>query len=102
MNEEMAELKDLLEENLEVAKDNNRLLKLIRRDATLGLIAKVVLWLVLLGVPLLFLGSYLGPLLESMARTPGATPAGVGIFGLPSPEQAQELLEEYKSLYEVQ
>lgn len=102
MNEDAnAELKKLLEENIAVAKDNNRLLKLIRRDATIGLVVKVLLWLIVLGVPILFLSAYLGPIMEQLSAPPGSpSAAGVNMFGIPSPEQVEELLQEYKALYE--
>ncbi|HEX5774491.1 MAG TPA: hypothetical protein VFY28_00825 [Candidatus Paceibacterota bacterium] len=92
MTDEQPDLKNLLEENLEVAKDNNRLLKLIRRDAMIGLGVKVVLYLILLGVPLFFLSQYLGPLLEGFTATPGTS---TGVFLAPSPEQIQQVRELY-------
>lgn len=93
MEEEQADLKKLLEENLEVAKDNNRLLKLIRRDAMIGLGVKIVLYLVLLGVPLYFLSQYLGPMLETFSAASSSAPTGV--FLPPSPEQIQQIRELY-------
>jgi len=90
------ELKQLLQENLEVTRENNDLLKKIRRDAMIGLAVKVVLWLVILGVPIFFVSTYLIPLLE---RTGGAS---APLFGVPSPEEAQRLIEQYRSLYEGQ
>jgi hypothetical protein len=96
---EHEELKKLLEENLAVAKDNNRLLREMRRNALLGFFAKIVIWLVLLGVPLLFLSSYIGPLMSAFG---GASPTGEslkpGLFGLPSAEQVSDLMEQYKEL----
>lgn len=88
------ELKRLLEENLAVARENNALLKEARRNAMIGLAVKVVLYLLLLGVPLFFISSYLGPLL-----TGAGTSTPTGLFGVPSPDEAQQLFEEYKSLY---
>ncbi|MDP3402648.1 MAG: hypothetical protein Q8S35_01685 [bacterium] len=96
-----AELKKLLEENLAVAKDNNRLLREMRRNAILGLIARIVLWLVILGVPLFFLSAYLGPLMDAVT---GQSPSGAGIpgglFGLPSEEQINNLIEQYQAVQE--
>ncbi|KND47191.1 MAG: hypothetical protein AB199_02040 [Parcubacteria bacterium C7867-004] len=90
-------LQALLEENLAVAKDNNRLLRLIRRDAMLNLIAKIVIWMILLGVPLFFLGTYIGPLLDAFSSaTSGQSTPG----SLPSKDQLNTLLEEYKSVYQ--
>lgn len=96
---EHEELKKLLEENLAVAKDNNRLLREMRRNAILGLVAKIVLWLVLLGVPLLFLSSYIGPLMSAFTGTnPTGESLRPGVSGLPSADQLNQLLQEYKEL----
>ena len=96
-----AELKKLLEENLAVAKDNNRLLRELRRNAILGLIAKIVIWLVLLGVPLFFLSAYLGPLMDTVTGQ-SSNGAGIpmGLFGVPSEEQINKLIEQYQAVQE--
>ncbi|MES2668213.1 MAG: hypothetical protein V4644_00780 [Patescibacteria group bacterium] len=94
-------LKALLEENLAVAKDNNRLLREMRRNAILGLILKIVIWLVILGVPLLVLSSYLGPLMEAVSAPAGSgAQAPAGLFGLPSQAQMSELIEQYQAAYQ--
>ncbi len=97
MNED-GELKKLLEENLAVAKENNQLLKLIRRDAAISLAVKIVLYLLLLGVPLFFLSTYLGPLLAGIQN--GTSTAPTSLFGIPSPDEAKKLMDEYKAIYE--
>lgn len=94
------QIEKLLEENLAVAKDNNRLLREMRRNAILGLIAKVVIWLVILGVPLFFLSTYLGPLMEAVSGQASASGLPSGLFGLPSEEQLNRLIEEYKAGYQ--
>jgi len=95
------ELKKLLEENLAVAKDNNRLLREMRRNAILGLIAKVVIWLVLLGVPLLFLSAYLGPLMDTLTgQSANGASIPSGFFGVPSEEQINKLIEQYQAVQE--
>ena len=91
------ELKGLLEENLEVTRENNELLKKIRRDAVIGFAVKILFYLILLGVPIFLISSYLGPLLS---RTESAT--STTLFGVPSPAEAQRLIEQYRSLYEGQ
>jgi len=94
---EHEELKKLLEENIALAQDTNRLLREMRRNGILLGIAKVVLWLLLLGVPLFFLSSYLGPIMNALSGQGGAEgiPSS-GIFGLPSQEQLDQLLELYR------
>lgn len=42
------DLKELLEETLEVSKENNKLLKRMRRDALIGGILKFLIWVVLI------------------------------------------------------
>ena len=96
-----AELKKLLEENLAVAKDNNRLLRELRRNAILGLIAKIVIWLVLLGVPLFFLSAYLGPLMDAFSgKSTDGQSLPLGLFGVPSEEQINKLIEQYQAVQE--
>lgn len=90
-------LEALLEENLAFAKDNNRLLRLIRRDALLGLFAKVILWLVILGVPLFLLGSYIGPLMDAFTGQEGTS---AGVLGVPSKDQLDKIIEEYRQVYQ--
>ena len=90
-------LTKLLQENLAVAKDNNRLLREMRRNAILGLIAKIVIWLVILGVPLFFLSTYLGPILDALS---GQTASSTSLFGIPSEEQINQLIEQYQAGYE--
>lgn len=96
-----AALTKLLQENLAVAKDNNRLLREMRRNAILGLIARIVLWLVILGVPLFFLSTYLGPILDAMSGQGGGSgQLPSGLFGIPSEEQINQLIEQYQAGYE--
>ena len=90
-------LEELLEENLELAKENNKLLKEMRRNAIIGLIARVVIWLVVLGVPLFFLSTYLGPILGALQGQANGQEIPVGLFGLPSEEQMNRLIEQYQA-----
>src|SRR5690606_16786062 len=64
---ELEELERMLEETRKLAADNNRLLREMRRNALLGFFARIVVWLIVLGVPLFFLSSYLGPILEALS-----------------------------------
>ncbi len=93
------ELERLVKETRQLAEDNNRLLRRIRRDALLGFVAKIVLWLVVLGVPLFFLGTYLGPIMDALSGS-GSESFKPGLFGLPSEEQVNKLIEQYQSQYQ--
>lgn len=90
-------LEELLEENLELAKENNKLLKEMRRNAIIGLIARVVIWLVVLGVPIFFLSTYLGPILDALSGQASGQEIPVGLFGMPSQEQLNQLIEQYQA-----
>lgn len=90
------EIKELLEQEIEITKENNKLLRQLHRNAMIGLIAKVVIWLIILGVPLFFLGPYLKPFFSLI--TTGQMPEGSGtesILGLPSADQLQEIITIY-------
>ena len=91
------ELKQLLEENLAVTRENNELLKKIRRDAMVSLVVKVVFYLLVLGVPIFLISTYLGPLLSQTGADSSTT-----LFGVPSPDEAKQLFEQYKELYQGQ
>lgn len=92
-----AHLEELLEENLELAKENNKLLKEMRRNAIIGLVARVVIWLVVLGVPIFFLSTYLGPILDALSGQANGQEIPVGFFGMPSQEQLNQLIEQYQA-----
>lgn len=92
---EHEDLKKLLEENLAVARDNNRLLREARRYAILGTVAKVVIWLLILGVPLFFLSTYLGPIMDALSGQAGQGTSTI-LIGFPSQEQIQQILELYQ------
>ena len=86
-------LEELLKESLEVNKENNKILRRMERNAFIGFFAKVFLWLLVLGLPLFFLGPYLKPLFDlatGAPSTPGQSPLGV-----PGEGQLQELLNLY-------
>ncbi|MES2931676.1 MAG: hypothetical protein V4682_03185 [Patescibacteria group bacterium] len=99
--DDTSELKKLLEEDIAIGKDNNRLLREMRRNAILGLVAKIVIWLVLLGVPLFLLSTYLGPIMNAVAgqSADGQAIPG-GLFGIPSEDQINRLIEQYQAVQE--
>ena len=87
-------LEELLKETRDLAKENNKLLRRMERNALIGFFAKLILWLIILGVPLFFLSSYIGPIL-SMFTGNAATPS-TGLFGLPSGEELKQIIDGYK------
>jgi hypothetical protein len=86
-------IEKLLEENLELNKENNKILRRMERNALISFFAKIFLWLILLGLPLIFLGPYLKPLLGLLTGAP-ADPS-VSPLGVPSESQLQQLLDTY-------
>lgn len=89
-------LETLLKENLELAKQNHRILKRMERNALIGFVAKAIVWLLILGVPIFFFSSYIGPLMSAFHGEATSTVPG-GVFGLPSAEQLQEIMNAYKA-----
>lgn len=87
------DLKRLLEENLAVTKETNKLLRQMRREAIIGNLVRLALYLVILGLPIFFLSQYLGPLLNAVTA-PGEGESS-GIFVAPTPEQLESLKELY-------
>lgn len=92
-SQNLSRLEQLLEDTLEVAEENNRMLNQIQRTMRWSFWGKLVLWVVLLGLPIFFLG----PILKSLTPLQGAGGGSQGVFGLPSAEQLQELIDSYNS-----
>jgi hypothetical protein len=87
----LARIEQLLQDTLEVAEENNKLLLQMQRTARWAFIGKIILWIVLLGLPLLFLGPLLNALFPYTSAESGS------VFGLPSPEQLEQLMSTYQS-----
>lgn len=77
-----SELEDLLRKNLELAKDNNRMLHGMRRRAFWGGLLRLVFWfLVLFGFPLFAYYFYLQPYLMGLQEAYGSAKDGLVQFG---------------------
>ena len=83
----------LLREDIELSKENNKILRRMERNALIGFFAKVFIWLLLLGVPLFFLGPYLKPLFNTLTGSPTES-SGLPV-GIPGEKQLQELFNAY-------
>ena len=90
------ELKRTLDEIHALAKDNHRMLRAIRRDYWIGLVGKILFWIILFALPLYFYQQYLQPLFTKFSATSG-TPAATGPFGLPTTAELQKLINSYKA-----
>jgi hypothetical protein len=84
-------LEQLLEDTLEVAEENNKLLRSMRRASQWAFQGKIILWLIVLGVPVLIFGPHVKALLPLSDGT------SHGIFGLPSADQLKELISAYQA-----
>lgn len=86
MEEEHKTLESLLRENIEVARENNRILRDMRRIGRIAFWSKVVIWTVVIIIPLLLIG----PILDSLTKG-----AGASVLGLPSASTIEEALRIY-------
>lgn len=87
----LARVEQLLEENLELAEENNRLLRELRRAGRISFWLKLVLWAAVLILPFLLIG----PLLEALVPAASGS-QGSSFLGFPSPDQLQEALDIYQ------
>lgn len=81
------DLRELLEDNLEATEENNKILKDMRRDALIGGVVKIVVWVVLIGASFYFSIKFLEPYLGMMTTGQDGQQQDIGA-----------LLEQYQSL----
>ncbi len=60
------DIQELLKKNLELTKENNKLLRKIRRGALLGGLFKIIWIAVIIGVPLYLYINFLAPVLDNV------------------------------------
>lgn len=94
-----SELAQLLKENLELSRQNNKMLRAMRRDAWIGLIWKTIVWTVILVAPLYVYQQYVAPLVAQFqaALPEGSTSTPNSLFGLPSFAEIQKLIDSYRA-----
>ena len=80
------EIKKLLEENLRVTNDTNKILRSLRAQARWGLVGKIILWIALIVIPLYFLQAYLEPYMELIEKQAEGNP------------DLQKLIDQYREL----
>lgn len=88
MHNENLSPEEVAQETLRLTKENNHMLKAMRRDAMVGGLVRIVLWLVVLGGSYYLTMVYLEPLLNMFT---GAAEM--------RPEDFQRLFEEYHSQF---
>ncbi len=78
-------LEQLLKENLQLAKENNRLLRRMIHIGRVAFWCKVLVWVLVLGLPLLFI--------QPIVTWIQAHAAGsASLFGYPSPAEVEKFL----------
>ena len=89
---------DKLEEILRLTRENNRMLHGMRRNAFLGSIFKVVMWVAFVIIPLWLYMQYVAPMMAGMMQTyeqiQGTNAKAQAQFG-----QMNDYLERFKSMY---
>lgn len=93
MDTDNGTLTDQVEEILILTRENNKLLKRIRRDAIIGGVLKIVIWLLVIVASFYVSAQFLEPYLGMLQKTPMPNAAQEG--GMPS---IGALYEQYKSL----
>ena len=60
---------DILHETYQLARENNKMLHAMRRNAFLGGIFKLIFWIALIVAPIWFYQAYLSPVVDSMLKS---------------------------------
>lgn len=92
------EAKRLLAETHALARDNHRMLRAIRRSQWISTISTIIIWVVVLAVPLYLYQQYVAPTIERISGLSGQSATTTAhLFGLPSFEELQKLLNSFKA-----
>jgi hypothetical protein len=87
---ELEEVREMVAHDLQMAEENNRILKRMQHWSRITFWAKVMVWCIVLAVPILIY-TWLAPIIKLI-------PAGShSVFGVPSPGQIQQGLDQYKA-----
>ena len=86
----IAQLEVKFEELLEIAEENNEMLRYLKRTTRWSFWGRLLIWIIVLVLPFLLLG----PLLKALV--PGISGQSTSLFGLPSQDQVKSLLNAYK------
>ena len=61
------DIKTLLQENIELAKQNNELLRVMKRNNTISLVLRVVWYVVIFGIPFILYFYFVDPIMQDSA-----------------------------------
>lgn len=92
-DQRIGQLEDKLNELLEVAEENNEILRSMQRTARWSFWGRLLIWIIVLVLPFIFLGPFLKALIPGIP----STDSGHSLFGFPSEEQVKALLNAYKA-----
>jgi hypothetical protein len=87
----LSRLEQLLEDNLELAEENNKILHSMQRTMRWSFWGKLLLWIIVLVLPFFVLG----PLVHSLLPISNGGTGSKTLFGLPSGDEIQNLLKAY-------
>lgn len=93
----LTRVEQLLQQNLELTEENNRLIREVRRTGRVSFWFRLALWAIVLILPFLLIG----PILEAVVPA-AAGGQGGSLFGLPSSSQLQEVFDAYQGNFDVQ
>ena len=93
---DIAHIRKLLEEQLALAQDSNKIIHNMRKWGRVAFAAKVVIWTIVLVVPLLLL-PYLAPFIPAFGGSASSTSlTSSSLFGYPSPAEIQQIFHPGK------
>ncbi|MDB5190254.1 MAG: hypothetical protein JWN49_580 [Parcubacteria group bacterium] len=94
MNDEatISRLEQLLEDSIELAEENNKLLRSLLRSNRIAFWAKALMWIIILILPFILLG----PLVRTLVPAADTSKAG-SVFGFPSPTEIQNIVNSYRA-----
>ncbi len=95
-----ADLKTLVEESLRLSKENNKMLRSMRRAAVFGFFVRIIFWLTILGVPVYLYVVYLAPVVSSVFPN-GATNVNpvLKMFGIPSTDVLRQSMQTLSNFF---
>jgi hypothetical protein len=87
----IARIEQQLQDLQELVEENNELIHKMQRQARWAFWGKLVLWLIIIGLPIIFLG----PIIHAIL--PYSTSGSGSVFGLPSSDQVKALIDAYQA-----
>ena len=88
---QLTRVEQLLEENLQVAEETNKMLRDMRRWNRINLFFRVIIWAAIIILPFLLLK----PILESLVPAASGVP-GSGFLGFPSQADIERAIDSYQ------